>query len=124
MLTFSNVWKINGQPIYAPSLETQVDYESLADENSGRSDDGVMHIKWIRRKMCKVYLKYPAMTAEELAYMLRLVQGNEYTLTYVDPYDNAIKTIDCYTSNSSMKLYNAIKYGGMFIDVTFNCIEK
>lgn len=123
MRRLSTVWKINGQAIYTPDINTKVELESLVGESSGRTDDGIMHIEWIRTEIRKVYIKYSAMTKEEMAFMLNLVQGKEYTLTYEDPI-LGINTINCYTSNSSAELYSAVLYNGLWRNVTFNCIEK
>lgn len=123
MRKLSTVWKINGQAIYTPDVDTKVEIESLVGESSGRTDDGIMHIDWIRPEIRKVYIKYSAMTKEEMAFMLNLVQGKEYTLTYEDPI-LGVNTINCYTSNSSTELYSAVLYNGLWRNVTFNCIEK
>lgn len=123
MRQLSAVWKINGQAIYTPDIDTKVEIESLVGESSGRTDDGIMHIDWIRPEIRKVYIKYSAMTKEEMAFMLNLVQGKEYTLTYEDPI-LGVNTINCYTSNSSADLYSAVLYNGLWRNVTFNCIEK
>lgn len=123
MRQLSSVWKINGQAIYTPDINTKVDLESLAGESSGRTDDGIMHIDWIRTTIRKVHIKYDAMTKVEMAFMLNLVQGKEYTLTYEDPI-LGVNTINCYTSNSSAELYSAVLFNGLWRNVTFNCIEK
>jgi len=123
MRNLSTVWKINGQAIYTPDINTKVELESLAGEGSGRTDDGIMHIEWIRTNIRKVYIKYDAMTKAEMAFMLNLVQGKEYTLTYEDPI-LGVNTIDCYTSNSSAEMYSAVLYNGLWRNITFNCIEK
>ena len=123
MRKLSSVLKINGQAIYDPDFDTQVDYDSLVDESSGRTDDGIMHIGWVRTDIRKVYIKYSALTKAEIADILGKVQGKEYTLTYEDPI-LGVNTIDCYTSNSSALLYSAVLYNGLWRNVTFNCIEK
>ncbi len=120
----SSTWKINGVPIYTPGKDTQIDKESLASSDSGRTEAGFMQIDWLRTEITKVYFTYETMTTDELSYMLSLVQGKEFTLTYYDPIDKAVRTIECYTSTSSMKLYNAVLYNGMWHSVTFNAIEK
>lgn len=118
----SDLYKINGQPIYAPDRGCKVQFESGAAEGSGRTDDFVMHITWVRRIMRKVYMTYSAMTDEEIAFILDKVQGKEYTLTYKDPI-LGIHTINCYTANSEMDLWSGVYLGGLWRNVTFNCIE-
>lgn len=115
-------FQINGQEFDAKSIN--VNYESLASDDSGRTADGVMHIYWVMRKVRKVEIELPP-TADrsQLARILSLVQGQEYNLTYWDPLDNAERTIKCYTSNSSADLYNGYILGGIWQGVSFNAIE-
>lgn len=123
MRELSNVWKINGQAIYTPDINTKIELESIAGDSSGRTDDGIMHIDWIRPSMRKIYIRYSVMTTNEMAFVLNLIQGKEYALTYPDPI-LGVRTIDCYTSNSSTELYSAVLYNSLWRNVTFNCIEK
>lgn len=98
-------------------------WESIQTANSGRSDDGVMHIFWVKRKVRKLEITLPPSTASQVNAVLSLVQGQEYTLTYFDPLANAEKTINVYTSNSSANMYSGVLYNGLWQDVTFNAIE-
>lgn len=117
----SKLYAINGKAIYSPQTCT-VTYESLADENSGRTDDGVMHINWIWRKIRKVTMTFPPLTAQEIAELVDLVQGQEYELTYPDMSDKKL-TIRCYTSNSSADLKYGVLYGGLWVGFSFSAIE-
>ena len=95
---------------------------STIDENSGRTDDGVMPINWVWRKIRKVILTFPPLTSEELSELVGLVQGQEYDLTYPDPADGSL-TIRCYTSNATSELKSGVLYGGLWVGVSFNAIE-
>lgn len=117
----STLYAINGQAIYSPQT-CQVTYESLADENSGRTDDGVMHINWIWRKIRKVTMTFPPLTSTEIAELVNRIQGQEYELTYPDPADGT-QTIHCYTSNSSADLKYGVLYGGLWVGFSFSAIE-
>ena len=117
----SKLYAINGKAIYSPQTCT-VTYESLADGNSGRTDDGVMHINWIWRKIRKVTMTFPPLTAQEIAELVDLVQGQEYELTYPDMADKKL-TIRCYTSNSSADLKYGVLYGGLWVGFSFSAIE-
>lgn len=118
----SDTWKINGQAIYEPALDTEINYTSLSAEGSGRNAQGVMKNKFIRSSMVKVSIKYGALTAEQTGDIIRLVQGQEFDLTYPDPV-RGVRTVRCYCAESGGKLYSAVLYNGLFRDVTFNCIE-
>ena len=101
----------------------RVSFESLAGEDSGRTDDGVMRINWVFRRIRKVEIEMPPCSSEEVAELLGLVQGQEYELTYYDPLDNVERTIEVYTSNSKSELYSGIVINGLWQGVSFNAIE-
>ena len=115
-------FQINGDKQFrAKSLK--VGFESLNSEDSGRTDDGVMRLNWIFRKIRKVEIEMPPITSGDVAELLGLVQGQEYYLTYFDPLDNSEKTIFVYTSNSSADLYSGMILNGLWQGVSFNAIE-
>lgn len=121
-LTSQGHFRINGDKEFvAKSLV--VGFESLAGEDSGRTDDGVMRINWIFRRIRKIEIEMPPMTSAQVAELLRLVQGQEYSITYYDPLDNVERTIEVYTSNSKGDLYNGIVLNGLWQGVSFNAIE-
>ena len=61
-LTTQGHFKINDDKEFvAKSLK--VNYESLSGEDSGRTDDGVMRINWIFRRIRKVEIEMPPMTS-------------------------------------------------------------
>ena len=120
-LTTKGHFKINNEQFEAKSL--RVNYESLSGEDSGRTDDGVMRINWIFKKVRKVEIEMPPMESSNLSKLLSLVQGQEYSLTYFDPLDNVEKTIQVYTSNSKTDLYSGMILKGLWQGVAFNAIE-
>ena len=121
-LTTQGHFKINDDKEFvAKSLK--VNYESLSGEDSGRTDDGVMRINWIFRRIRKVEIEMPPMTSQELSKLLSRVQGQEYYLTYYDPLDNVERRAKVYTSNSKTDLYSGIIMNGLWQGVSFNAIE-
>lgn len=115
-------FQINGDKQFvAKSL--RVGFESLAGEDSGRTDDGVMRINWVFRRIRKVEIEMAPMTSAKVAELLGLVQGQEYSLTYYDPLDNVERTIEVYTSNSKSDLYSGVVLNGLWQGVSFNAIE-
>lgn len=121
--TLDDRWKVDGNAIYTPSKDTKIEYDSVAASESGRTEDGVMHIAWVRRRIAKVHLVYPAMTAAEAEYLLNLLQGKEFTFTYPDPAFG-IQTVQAYASNSDYKYYTDGFGQTMVKDVSINIIEK
>ena len=120
-LTSKGHFKVNGTEYVAKSIK--VDLESLASEDSGRTDDGVMHINWVLKKIRKVEIQVAPSTTANIAPLLSAVQGQTYSLTYFDPLANAEKTITAYTSTSSSELYSGILYNGLWQGTQFNAIE-
>ena len=120
-LTSKGHLKVNGAEYLAKSIK--VDLESLASEDSGRTDDGVMHINWVLKKIRKVFIEMPPSITADIAPLLSAVQGQTYSLTYFDPLDNAEKTITAYTSKGSSSLYSGVLYNGLWQGTQFNAIE-
>ena len=120
-LTSKGHFKVNGTEYLAKSIK--VDLESLASEDSGRTDDGVMHINWVLKKIRKVFIEMPPSITADIAPLLSAVQGQTYSLTYFDPLANAEKTITAYTSTSSSELYSGVLYNGLWQGTQFNAIE-
>lgn len=120
-LTSKGHFKVNGTEYLAKSIK--VDLESLASEDSGRTDDGVMHINWVLKKIRKVEIQVAPSSTADIAPLLSAVQGQTYSLTYFDPLANAEKTITAYTSTSSSELYSGVLYNGLWQGTQFNAIE-
>ena len=114
-------WKVNSSPLYIPSAGIQVEHTNLAGSSSGRTEDGVMHIDWIRRDIRKVHLRWSVLTANELDYVLMLMQGKEFTLTFKDR--GKVQTMKAYSSESSYTYYSAALGNDLYTDVSINAIE-
>ena len=114
-------WKVGNSPLYVPSAGIQVEHTNLAGSSSGRTEDGIMHIDWIRRDIRKVHLKWKVLTASELNYVLGLMQGKEFVLTFKDR--GAVQTMNAYSSESSYTYYSAAFGEDIYTDVSINAIE-
>lgn len=87
---------------YFEAKNINVTYESLASEDSGRTDDGVMHIEWVRSKMTKVEVTMPPIPSSVVSELIGLVQGREYTIGYWDVSINSWRYLGVYTPNSKL----------------------
>ena len=114
-------WKVNDSPLYVPSAGIQVSHTNLAGSSSGRTEDGVMHVDWIRRDIRKVNLQWKVLTASELDYVMGLMQGQEFTLTFRDR--GKVQTMNAYSSESSYNYYSAALGEDIYTDVSINAIE-
>lgn len=97
--------------------------DSLAQENSGRTEDGKMHIYWTRSRMRKFEITLKPSTTDEIAKVLSLVQGTEYDLLIYDMLLDKEIVVHCYTSNAAGSVYSGVIYGGLWQDVKFSAIE-
>jgi hypothetical protein len=114
-------WKVNSSPLYIPSAGIKVEHTNLAGSSSGRTEDGIMHIDWVRRDIRKVNLQWSVLTASELDYILGLMQGKEFTLTFKDR--GRVQTMSAYSSESSYTYYSAALGEDIYTDVSINAIE-
>ena len=117
-------WMVGSSHIYVPS-ECKVEHSNVAGSDSGRDESGVMHIDWVRTDVHKVSLKYKAMTGAEVAYMENLMQGKEFTFTFLDK--GTTKTISAYAAESSYDHYSYASgyYNGtqVYTDFEIHVIE-
>ena len=114
-------WKINSSPLYIPSAGIKVEHTNLAGASSGRTEDGIMHIDWVRRDIRKVYLQWKVLTASELDYVLGLMQGKEFNITFKDR--GWVQTMRAYSSESSYTYYSDAFGEAIYTDVSINAIE-
>lgn len=117
-------WAVNGTPIFTPAPSTQISHESIQSSDTGRTEDGVMHIDWVRTNMVKVNMQWSYLTGSEVAYLEELMQGKEFTLTYFDK--GSTYTADVYVSNMSYTKKSDALYtdeGGLYSSITANAIE-
>ena len=114
-------WMVDNNPLFIPSAGIQVEHTNLAGSSSGRTEDGIMHIDWIRRDIRKVHLRWKVLTARELNYILGLMQGKEFELTFKDR--GSVQTMNAYSSESSYTYYSAALGEDIYTDVSINAIE-
>lgn len=114
-------WAVNGKPLYIPSAGIQIEHTNLAGSSSGRTEDGIMHIDWVRRDIRKVNLRWSVMTASELNYVLGMIQGKEFVLTFKDR--GTVCTMNAYSAESSYTYYTAALGEDIYTDVSINAIE-
>ena len=120
-LDTKNEWMVNDNHLYIPSAGIQVEHTNLAGSSSGRTEDGIMHIDWVRRDIRKVHLRWSVLTASELDYILGLMQGKEFVLTFKDR--GTVQTMNAYSSESTYTYYSAALGEDIYTDVSINAIE-
>ena len=114
-------WMVDDNHLYIPSAGIKVSHSNLAGSSSGRTEDGIMHIDWVRRDIRKVNLQWKVLTAKELHYVLGLMQGQEFVLTFKDR--GMVQKMNAYSSESSYTYYSAALGEDIYTDVSINAIE-
>lgn len=103
--------------------EIKIDYNSLTSEDSGKTDDGTMHLFFIYNRQREISITLPPSGATEIAKVFSKIQGKIYNLTYYDVLENKEKTIQCYTLNSGANMYSGVILGGLWNGVSFKATQ-
>lgn len=82
-----------------------------------------MHIYWVFNRIRKIEITMPPCSMADSSRILSQVQGKEYALTYFDILNNAEKTIQVYTSNSSGDIKSGVIMNGLVTGLKFSAIE-
>lgn len=114
-------WMVDSSHIYVPSTPCKVEHSNIAGSSTGRDESGVMHIDWVRRDVRKVFLTYNYISASELAYMMNLMQGKEFTFKFDD--QGSVKTMTAYVGESSYSYYTDQGTEKIYKDFSINVIE-
>lgn len=117
-------WMVGSTEIYIPSISCKVDHTNVISADSGRTEDGYNHIEWVRRDIRKVYITYSALTGQELAFLVNLMQGKEFTFTYWDL--GARQSFYGYVGEMHYSQLTSKGYeneGGLYTDISVNVIE-
>lgn len=80
-----------------------------------------MHIDWVRRDVRKIILHYNAITGTELYYMQDLMQGKEFSFTFLQ--DKQVQTIDAYAGESSYEHYSYALGDKVYTNYEIHVIE-
>lgn len=117
-------WMVDSYHIYIPATPCDVEHSNVVGPASGRDESGVMHIDWVRRDVRKVILKYKAITATELSYMMSKMQGKEFSFKFYD--QGSVKTIDAYVGESKYEFYSysSVYDEPVYLNFEIHVIEK
>ena len=114
---------VNGVPLYEPDADggVQMEWNSIASEGSGRTQDKVMHNERAKQRITKAKFSYKAVTKEQLAYMNNLGQGKIFSFT-CPKEDGTPETFEAYCSTSSGSAYSTYFYNGLYREFKFDII--
>ena len=110
-LTSKGHFKIGTSEYLAKTITPS--FDSLASDDSGRTDDGVMHITWVKSKLRKWEIEMPPCSSADYA-ILNAVQGKTYDMTIWDISTNSEQLVHCYTSSAKGSCYSGIIHNGLW----------
>ena len=122
-MTLTNLFQIDGQPLYAPDAGVEPSYADLDSSDSGRDECGVMHREVVREKVATWPFAYAALTDAEYSYLIGLLAGKA-TFAFTHPKAGSSTetvTTACYCSNYSIAWRSA--RDGRWRSLKFNIIE-
>ena len=123
MKSFTNLFRVNGKPMFAPDADVAVTYADLDGEDSGRDESGVMHRIVVRYKMGTWSFEYASITEEEKRYMEELFgEIPDFEFTHPDRIrSDKVVTTRAYRSNYGITWRNLRT--GQHRNYKFNIIE-
>lgn len=119
----TDLFQIDGKPMFAPDADISFSYEDLHSSDSGRDESGVMHLIVIRYKVMSVEFVFSSISEAEKNYMEGLFKDKEdFMFTRPSPDDaSKIVTTRCYRSKYGIAWHNAKT--GMWKNYKFSIIE-
>lgn len=120
-LDTNGYWMVGTTPIYIPSTPCKIEHSNVAGADSGRDETGIMHIDWVRRDVRKIFLVYNAITGAEVDFLLNLMQGKEFTFTFLEGSTTA--TINAYVGECSYESYTYHSGEKVYTKFSMNVIE-
>lgn len=117
------LFKVNGQPLFAPDADVDMEYNDLDDEDSGRDESGVMHRIVVRYKLGKWSFIYDSITEEEKRIMESIFpDAPDFEFTHPARIDaNTLAICRAYRSNYGISWRNART--GQWKNYKFNIVE-
>lgn len=119
----SNLFTVNGKPLFAPDEDVEMSFEDLDSADSGRTENGNMFRIVVRYKVGKWSFEYDGITVAEYAEQERLFP-NSPTFRFghpgrLDPTTQEIT--ECYRSKYGISYHSAST--GLMKNYKFNIVE-
>ena len=123
MRTKTNLFTINGKPMFAPDEEVDIQYNDLDASDSGRDESGFMHRIVVRYKLGTWSFVYSHITEEEMQYMESLFEdAPDFTFGHPSRLNSDVmEETTCYRSNYGIAWKSAAQ--GLWKNYKFNIIE-
>ncbi len=117
---YNPIRTVDGVYVKTPSTY-QWDEEDISEPDAGRTEDGLMHKKMIRRAI-KLSLAWNNLRAEDISSILKIFDKEYLSINYYDAKQGAYQTKTFYVGNRTTPMYNARL--NVWSSLTFNLIER
>ena len=95
----SAFWKIDNVDMPTPS-SFEWGIQSVSSGESGRTEDGLMHVNLVTRKR-KIAVAFNGITMAAASTVLQAIQPEYFNVYYFDPLDNGYVTKTFYVGDRS-----------------------
>lgn len=119
----SNLFTVNGQPMFAPDMGVDIFYADMESEDSGQDESGVLHRTVVRYKVGTWSFHYSSITESEKQYLESLFpDAPDFEFGHPDRLDASVQTTcRAYRSEYGLCWYNARE--GLWKNYKFNIVE-
>lgn len=113
-----NILSIGGVQLPAP-MTYEVEYNDLDSEDTGRSEDGMLHRVRVRQGVAKIKVAWEQLTQANVDLILNAIEPASFTVVY---YFGTQKIATMYAGNQSLKCLR-INQGQAKWNLAFDLIE-
>ena len=119
----TDLFKINGKPMFAPDADIDFSYEDLDSEDTGRDESGYMHRIVVRYKVMSGSFEFSHISEADMQYMESLFPDeHDFEFTRPSRLNSDIPvTTRCYRSKYGISWRNART--GQWRNYKFNIVE-
>lgn len=115
-------FKINGKDFSYLVSGLKIGYETLVSDKSGRNAAGDTVIDVINHKY-KVYATLRHTTEAEMKEFLNAVKDYVVNVTFLNPYTNALTTVNTYTGTPEPEYYTIQPNNVIYKPLSLNFVE-
>lgn len=111
-----------GSGVYVKTPSTyQWDEEDISQPDAGRTEDGLMHKKMIR-KAVKLSVSWQNLRIEDISSILQIFDHEYLSIEYLDAKQGTWQTKTFYVGNRTTPMYNSRL--NIWSTLSFNLIER
>jgi len=113
-----NILTIDGVQLPAP-MSYSVELSDLDSDDSGRSEDGMLHRTRIRHAVAKIKIAWNQLDTEKATLILNAIAPDSVSVVY---YFGTQKTATMYAGNQTCELIR-VNYGKALWNISFDLVE-